>query len=65
MAELFGGHDASEGLTPIHLRIHCAATPDKVEEAQVEAFVNTLAEVALAVAKRSVVGGAAEGGSAA
>ena len=49
----------SEGLTPIHPRIHCAATQD-VEEEYSEAdmivvrnFLNTLAEVALAVASRN------------
>ena len=50
----------SEGLTPIHRRIHCAATDDTSEEEYSEAdqiivdnFLNTLAEIALAVAARN------------
>jgi len=48
------------GLTPIHRRIHCAATPDtdeKVTELDViarEIFIDTLAEVALAIARRKI-----------
>ena len=49
----------SEGLTPIHPRIHCAATPDtddqeytEVERVMVDNFLNTLAEVAIAAATR-------------
>ncbi len=62
MASEFGGHDAAEGLTPIHARIHSTATPNEVEEAQVEAFLSTLADVALAIAQRRLVnrGGDAE-----
>ena len=51
-----------EGLTPIQPRIHCVATPDgggrpdKVEEIMVDAFITTLAEVAMAVAKRRLQG---------
>ncbi len=51
---------SSEGLTCIPQRIHCAATPDATEDGYSEAdmivvknFLNTLAEVALAVASRS------------
>jgi hypothetical protein len=47
-------------LTPIHRRIHCAATQDANEGEYSEAdniivrnFLNTLAEVALAVAIRN------------
>ena len=49
---------AEEGLTPIHPRIHCVATPDGGEEPtetdkiMVNSFIETLAEVAMAVAKR-------------
>jgi hypothetical protein len=45
-------------LTPIPLRIHCPATTERVggndelEHIQVEHFLDTLAEVALAVASR-------------
>ena len=49
----------SEGLTSIHTRIHCATTPDATEGRYsetdriiIENFLNTLAEVALAVASR-------------
>ena len=51
--------DPPQGLTSIHGRIHCAATPDTPEEGYGEAdiiivknFLNTLADVALAVAAR-------------
>ena len=56
MSSDFGGHDAAEGLTPIPPRIHSTATPNEVEEAQVEAFLSTLADVALAAAQRRLVG---------
>ena len=55
MASDAGGHDAAEGLTPIPPRIHFTATPNEVEEAQVEAFLSTLADVALAIAQRRLV----------
>ena len=51
----FGGHDAAEGLTPLHPRIHSTATPTEVEEAQVEAFLSILADIAMAVAQRHLV----------
>ena len=51
--------DPPQGLTGIHGRIHCAATPDTPEDGYSEAdlivvknFLNTLAEIALAVAAR-------------
>ena len=51
---------SSEGLTCIPQRIHCAATHDTLENGYSEAdmiivknFLNTLAEVALAVASRN------------
>ena len=46
------------GLTPIHQRIHCAATPDTIADVDeldiiaVDNFLDTLAEVALAIARR-------------
>ena len=49
---------SEDGLTPIPLRIHCAATQDGVEESSeadeimVNTFIETLAEVAMAVAQR-------------
>ena len=45
-------------MTCIHQRIHCAATPDPQEEPDeldqiaIQNFLDTLAEVALAVAQR-------------
>ena len=48
-----------EGLTSIHPRIHCVATPDANEEYSetdliiVNDFLNALAEIALAVAVRN------------
>ena len=51
--------DAPEGLTCIHARIHCAATQDtdapqytETERVIIDNFLNTLAEVAIAVATR-------------
>ncbi len=50
----------SQGLTCIPRRIHCAATPDaetpeytEMERLMVDNFLNTLAEIALAVAARN------------
>ena len=46
------------GLTPIHKRIHCAATPDTIDDSNeldsvvIENFLDTIAEVALAIARR-------------
>ena len=48
----FGGHDAVEGLTPIHPRIHSTATPDEVIQLQTDAFLGALADVAMRVAER-------------
>lgn len=51
--------DGSEGLTSIHTRIHWRATPGSTEEYSetdliiVNNFLNTLAEIALAVAIRN------------
>ncbi len=46
------------GLTPIPRRIHCAATPnevnDELDEIAIENFLDTLAEVALAIASRKL-----------
>ena len=54
MDERFRGHDEPEELTSIHTRIHCAATPDEVQQLQIEAFLDALADVALSVAARSL-----------
>ena len=46
------------GLTPIHQRIHCAATPDTIDEVNevdvitIGNFLDTLAEVAMTIARR-------------
>ena len=46
------------GLTPIHSRIHCAATDDtsgnddELEGIAIDHLLDTLAEVALAIARR-------------
>ena len=48
------------GLTPIHGRIHCVATPDtgdlsrydELDRIDIENFVSTLAEVATAIVRR-------------
>ena len=52
------GRGGENGLTPIHGRIHCAATPDTTEsdheldQIAIDHFLDTLAEVALAIARR-------------
>ncbi len=52
------GSGEAKGLTPIHGRIHCAATTDsggvdsEIDQMAVDHFVETLARVALAVATR-------------
>ena len=51
---------SENGLTPIHQRIHCAATPDTTADVDeldviaVDNFLDTLAEVALAIARRKI-----------
>ena len=53
-----GESGAECGLTPIHRRIHCGATPDTAESDNeldhiaVDHFLDTLAEVAMAIALR-------------
>ncbi len=50
--------DIGEGLTCIHQRIHYTATPDTTEgkdeldQSQIDNFLATLSDVALAVARR-------------
>ena len=54
------GRGGENGLTPIHGRIHCGATPDTTEPENeneldniaVDHFLDTLAEVAMAVGRR-------------
>ena len=52
------GSRGINALTPIHSRIHCAATPDTTEsdheldQIAIDHFLDTLAEVALAIARR-------------
>ena len=53
----FGGHDAAEGLTPIHSRIHSIATPDEEIQVQIDAFLDALADVAMRVAERKLASG--------
>ncbi len=59
----------ANGLTPIHRRIHCAATTeggdlndeyDELEQIQVDHFLQTLARIALSVAVRQAGTGGAE-----
>ena len=51
---------SENGLTPIHQRIHCAATRDTIADANEldviarEIFIDTLAEVTLAIARRKI-----------
>ena len=57
LPEQSGGVNA---LTPIHQRIHCAATNDTLDSENeldliaINNFLDTLAEVALAVARRRI-----------
>ena len=52
------GSGGENGLTPIHRRIHCGATSDTAESDNeldhiaVDHFLDALAEVALAIARR-------------
>ena len=54
------GIEPETGLTPIHQRIHCAATLDTFADANEldviarEIFIDTLVEVALAIARRKI-----------
>ena len=49
-----------DGLTRIHSRIHCAATPDihkdqlenELDQIAIDHFLDTLAEIVLAIARR-------------
>ncbi len=47
-----------KGLTPIHRRIHCAATPyaseftHEIEQIAIDHLLDTLADIALAIARR-------------
>ena len=48
---------SSNGLTRIHMRIHCAATEDaqesnEIEKIQRKEFIRVLAEIAMAISKR-------------
>ena len=58
MAQLPEKSDPLNGLTSIHGPIHCAATPDaessesEQEQIDVDNFLSTLAQIALAVAAR-------------
>ncbi len=50
---------SANGLTPIHSRIHCAATQEvetlsETDRLQLDHLFNVLADVALSVAKRSL-----------
>ena len=55
------GIESESGLTPIHSRIHCAATPDthglasELDDVAIENFLDTVAEVALAIARRKEI----------
>jgi len=48
----FRGDGVESALTGIHTRIHSVAAKDEVEQAQVEAFLDTVADVAMEIAKR-------------
>ena len=53
-----GDSGAGKALTPIHGRIHCVATNDtsggenELDQFAIDHFIGTLAEIALAVARR-------------
>ena len=54
---------SQEALTCIHQRIHCAATPNPLEEPDeldqiaINHFLDTLVEVAMAIASRNIAQG--------
>jgi len=48
----FRGDGVENALTGIPMRIHSVADKDEVEQAQVEAFLDTVADVAMEIAKR-------------
>ena len=57
MAPIAGEEDQPTGLTSIHRRIHCAATQDadvndELDQIAIDNFLQTLADVALSIAKR-------------
>lgn len=53
-----GESGAGNGLTPIHRRIHCGATPDTTETNEeldhiaIDHFLDIMAELALAIVRR-------------
>ena len=53
-----GDSDAEKALTPIHTRIHCAATGEtldgenELDQIAIDNFLDTLSEVALAIIRR-------------
>ena len=49
-----GGDGAEYELTPIPARIHSGAEESDVERAELEAFVDTIADIAMSVATRTV-----------
>ena len=49
----FRGYGVENALTGIPTRIHSVAAKDEVELAQIEAFLDTMAEVAISIAKRA------------
>ena len=52
MSTPFPGHDAAEGLTGNHPRIHSGATSEESKHVQIATFLDALADVALSVACR-------------
>ena len=57
MIEHTRGDGVENALTPIPMRIHSGATEEQVELVQREAFIDTLAEVAMSIANRSAADG--------
>ena len=57
--EIADANPSLNGLTSIHARIHCVATQDRIEpeneiyRMMIDTFLETLSEVALAVAARN------------
>jgi hypothetical protein len=54
------GHGDENALTSIGTSIHCAATAQGAAEAEVNALLEALAEVAMSIAKRSQENGTAK-----
>jgi hypothetical protein len=54
MNEEFRGDGVQNALTCIHTRIHSVAATDEVAQAQIEAFLDAIADIAMKIAQRDI-----------